>query len=1707
MAQLNAIQSWLRLKPTPEIILIGDEPGIAEVANTLHCRHIPDVERNEYGTPLVSSLWEQAERHGSHNKLCYVNADIILLQDWLDAILSIDLPRFLAVGKRWDWNNPAQIDFKGNWQDDLMYKIKSRPDMLHVAAGVDYFAFSRGLYKDIPPFAVGRIAWDNWLTNYPLTHDAALIDITESATAIHQNHRYGYDGELGSREIWDGEEAAINKELSGFYWASIDQATYKLTPDGLRYQKIVPFTNLTFLPKAHKPESTDTVEVDGKKYPAYLNRGNANQFIAHIATRYCIGSGLDIGAGKWPVKIHHGVGTPVDFGLEIDDAVTLPGVERESQDFIFSSHCLEHLSEWETALDKWKEVLRPGGILFLFLPHPSFKPWNPGGAWVSGHMWKPECKSLCKHLEKMGFEILGSDIGPDAYQSFHIAARKPISKKAPIVCKRVIQHEVSFVIPARNESAKHIETLDKFIRELFKQASRLNIKGELIIVEWNPPEDRKRIRDAIKWNHPEKKRLPVKIVTVSRECHDIIFSDKPRNTHPYMAMNVGAARANNTTLFMVRDITKPVDIDRVLDITREPKSRALWCDDNYLIIDRELFAQKRGFIEIAEEANQVRWLKSLLAEQGVPLVASNGGAIPTPISIPRNLSERALEELRVTDNRRDKIRAKNGPNWGMKHDALPTTGYYYTREFKPQAPRRIAFVLTAGMGDMLLSIPTVKALAKKYPHALIDWVTHEGWAELVPTKYANPVAVPFSRGLGHLEPWLSEHAKEYDEIHIAMAFQRRIINAFYNTHMMDCVAAWSGVSLTDRSIDVDISGVDVSKIDLPERFVAICSSPCYSCNPWPEELRNKIVDWLHQQGFATVAIGGKDGQEIPDSLNLCGKLTPKETIAVINKAALYVGPDNGCSWLACAAKDTPKLCFIDPLRFQIPVGFEGYATGMIRDVKYDMPFEDIVAKIEELFTISEGVSFVLSYSRQHLVRQAIGKIAAWVEKKKRKAEVIIVDAPKVNGRHKNPDKENLPIKYVSVPNRYRECLYDNGPAWLRTGLNIGAVRAQYNNLVLITNPNKLSLDRVGRWAPEAALYDFGWIVRKEPFCKARGFIETATCEGFKDWQFMRHLESIGTPVGNFSPVLSMPVVIDGNSHEGREQDAIKALGAKNGLNWGLRYDNLDNKTPENLLIILTGGIGDVLEGIPTVKALRRKYPKTNISWLINSKCVPFVPPGITAIGVDFDRDETLLNKWLQENGNGYDQKLFLMAVHRHFSRAHYKMHMVNCIASWADVTLKKDEAGLTTELPSCNMARHNLPERYVAFYGGLYGGGSGWPKGVQQELAEWLRGEGHQVVLVGGGKWLAKIKGAHTSLLNASLLETAVAIRNADLYIGIDTGISWVSCLTDTPKMIYLGPGKIQILLGYSGIDKKAIDLTHDIPICDVKATARKLLGGKRKVKKASAKPTIDVALIVLNGEPWLEAWLKTYRDFADRIVVVEGVDTARFKDVPEHIRQKCFTKDGHSLDNTLDILNEADANITLITKNSGFWPDKNAMFAELSKHCFSDYVFEIDGDEFYFQADLESIRSLLSESPDVGTWWCTPMNFWKSGQWYTKASKGDGCWWCDGPVLFKWHPGMTLVHRPRHAEPPINNKTAYLPFKMYHYNYVMAKDAEYKRHYHKESKDWYQDVWCAWSEKNRIDLEKGIQPGRQEKTELVKYEGRHPKYAQEVLTRIEKGL
>jgi hypothetical protein len=234
--QRNAIQSWRLAHPDAEVILVGNEEGAAEAAHDLGARHEPEVDRNSLGTPLLSSLFERADRLARHDRLCFLNADILLTDDFLDACarLSQIRSRSLMVGRRCDVDITEPLDFsRPDWSSQIRSVARER-GKLRPPQWIDFFVFPRGLlHQQVPPFAIGRPGYDNWLLWKVRAMGVPVVDVTQIVLAIHQNHDYSHHPG-GLKGLWQDVEAQQNHALLAGHFATIDNATHRLTPKALR---------------------------------------------------------------------------------------------------------------------------------------------------------------------------------------------------------------------------------------------------------------------------------------------------------------------------------------------------------------------------------------------------------------------------------------------------------------------------------------------------------------------------------------------------------------------------------------------------------------------------------------------------------------------------------------------------------------------------------------------------------------------------------------------------------------------------------------------------------------------------------------------------------------------------------------------------------------------------------------------------------------------------------------------------------------------------------------------------------------------------------------------------------------------------------------------------------------------------------------------------------------------------------------------------------------------------------------------------------------------------------------------------------------------------------------------------------------------------------------------------------------------------------
>ena len=117
----------------------------------------------------------------------------------------------------------------------------------------------------------------------------------------------------------------------------------------------------------------NSVTFNNKSYPALQAEGNASQFAIPFATKVCSGFGYDVGCMKeeWAFPGAKAI------DLEFNDPWDADHLPEKDPDYIFSSHCLEHIHDWVATMDYWYNRLNEDGVLFLYLPDYSQEYWRP----------------------------------------------------------------------------------------------------------------------------------------------------------------------------------------------------------------------------------------------------------------------------------------------------------------------------------------------------------------------------------------------------------------------------------------------------------------------------------------------------------------------------------------------------------------------------------------------------------------------------------------------------------------------------------------------------------------------------------------------------------------------------------------------------------------------------------------------------------------------------------------------------------------------------------------------------------------------------------------------------------------------------------------------------------------------------------------------------------------------------------------------------------------------------------------------------------------------------------------------------------------------------------------------------------------------------------------------------------------------------------
>lgn len=103
---------------------------------------------------------------------------------------------------------------------------------------------------------------------------------------------------------------------------------------------------------------------------------------------------------------------------------------------------------------------------------------------------------------------------------------------------------LSIVVTARNDNhgGDMLKRIQAFVESLVRQCRKFNLDAELIVVEWNPLKDKKRIYDEISWPYPLDP-LTIRFIEVPSAIHNALENADKFPLFQMIAKNVGIRRA------------------------------------------------------------------------------------------------------------------------------------------------------------------------------------------------------------------------------------------------------------------------------------------------------------------------------------------------------------------------------------------------------------------------------------------------------------------------------------------------------------------------------------------------------------------------------------------------------------------------------------------------------------------------------------------------------------------------------------------------------------------------------------------------------------------------------------------------------------------------------------------------------------------------------------------------------------------------------------------------------------------------------------------------------------------------------------------------------------------------------------------------------------------------------------------------------------
>ncbi|HEY7090212.1 MAG TPA: lipopolysaccharide heptosyltransferase I [Tepidisphaeraceae bacterium] len=282
----------------------------------------------------------------------------------------------------------------------------------------------------------------------------------------------------------------------------------------------------------------------------------------------------------------------------------------------------------------------------------------------------------------------------------------------------------------------------------------------------------------------------------------------------------------------------------------------------------------------------------------------------------------------------------------------------------PSPPRRILLIKPSALGDVVHTLPVLNLLRRRWPDANITWLIASAFAGLVEghpqlsdvitfdrnrlaQSWYNPRAavelLRFIRGL-RLQPFDlvidlqglfrsgTLTALTRAPVRVGFSNARELAHLFYTHHVpidtMDQHAIDRCLNVTEAlgcgrepvefhfvTGDGDRSHID-QLLNGVGRYAVLLPGTNWLTKRWPIDKFASIVQPLRQQlGLSTIVAGGPDvvelAAQIPSAVNLAGKTTLRQLVALIERSQLVIANDSGPMHIA-AALNKPLVTMFGP---------------------------------------------------------------------------------------------------------------------------------------------------------------------------------------------------------------------------------------------------------------------------------------------------------------------------------------------------------------------------------------------------------------------------------------------------------------------------------------------------------------------------------------------------------------------------------------------------------------------------------------------------------------------------------------------------------------------------------------------------------------------------------------------------------------------------